>query len=212
MTDFPFTGALRQQVGANFSNFSRTQIPDEQLRPAAVAIVIVKHDLDDRASVLLTLRPEHINRHSGQFALPGGLLNEGEAAIEGSLRELKEELGVELSPDARLGTLDDYGTRSGFKITPVVFWGGDRLEINPDPGEVEQVYHIPLAELNRPDIPQFKHHEDSDRQVVYFEHLPAVGGDVYAPTAAMLYQFREVGLRGNHTRVAHYDQPKFAWN
>ncbi len=98
----------------NFSTFSRTGISNDQLRPAAVAIVIHKHSGNEGASVLLTLRPEHINRHKNQFALPGGRRNEDETATEAALRELKEELGLELGPDTVLGTLDDYGTRSGF--------------------------------------------------------------------------------------------------
>jgi hypothetical protein len=34
---------------------------------------------------------------------------------------------------------------------------------------------------------------------------------IYAPTAAFLYQFREVVIKGRETRVLHYDQPRFAW-
>ena len=166
---------------------------------------------DERAVVLLTLRPQHINRHSGQFALPGGRVNEGETVIEAARRELKEELDIELAPEAVLGTLDDYATRSGFLITPVVFWSGGALTINPDPSEVEQVYRIPLEELDSPDIPQFSRQVDGDHPVLYFPHLPSLNDSVYAPTAAILYQFRELALRGKDTRVAHYDQPIFAW-
>jgi len=211
LATFNFTDELRQKIDANFSAFSRTGISDEHLRPAAVAIVIDTHVEDDRAVVLLTLRTRHINRHKGQFALPGGRLNENETVIEAALRELKEELGVELTPDAALGTLDDYPTRSGFNITPVVFWGDGAMNISPDPSEVEEYYRIPLDDLDSPDIPQFMRQTDGDHPVLYIPHLPTLDDSVFAPTAAILYQFREVALRGNDKRVAHYDQPEFAW-
>jgi 8-oxo-dGTP pyrophosphatase MutT (NUDIX family) len=211
LATFSFTAGLRRQVSANFSTFSRAEISNDQLYHAAVAIVIDKHLENERAVVLLTRRSQHINQHKGQFALPGGRLNKGENVIEAALRELKEELGIELAPDAALGTLDDYATRSGFNITPVVFWGGDALEVKPDPNEVEQVFRIPVEELDSPSIPQFTRQVDGDHPVLYFPHLPTLGDSIYAPTAAILYQFREVALRGNNTRVAHYDQPRFAW-
>ncbi|MDP6426514.1 MAG: CoA pyrophosphatase [Rhodospirillales bacterium] len=211
MATFSFTEVLRRRIGANFSTFSRAEISNDQLNHAAVAIVIDKHLEDERATVLLTRRSQHINRHKGQFALPGGRLNKDETVNEAALRELKEELGVELAPGALLGTLDDYATRSGFNITPVVFWGGGALQAKPDPNEVAQVFRIPVEELDSPDIPQFTQQVDGDHPVLYFPHLPTLGDSVYAPTAAILYQFREVALRGNNTRVAHYDQPRFAW-
>ena len=41
--------------------------------------------------------------------------------------------------------------------------------------------------------------------------LPLLGTLVHAPTAAMLHQFGEVVLHGRPTRVAHFEQPVFAW-
>jgi hypothetical protein len=76
--------------------------------------------------------------------------------------------------------------------------------------EVEEAYHIPLAELDSPAIPHFDDGPEAGRPVLY-SRLPSLGHAMYAPTAAILYQFREVALRGLHTRVAHYDQPTFAW-
>ena len=109
-----------------------------------------------------------------------------------------------------MGRLDDYPTRSGFRITPVVIWGGDEVELKPDNNEVAQVFRIPLSELDRNDLKEL-HESNSPEAPILSINLPTTGGSVYAPTAAIIYQFREVALRGKHTRVSHFDQPKFAW-
>ena len=41
--------------------------------------------------------------------------------------------------------------------------------------------------------------------------MPVGDNWIAAPTAAILYQFREVCILGRDTRVAHFDQPAFAW-
>lgn len=175
-----------------------------------MAIVIVKYPGSPKASVLLTLRPDHMNRHGGQYALPGGRLDCGETPVEGALRELHEELGLPIDAAQVLGMLDDYPTRSGFRITPVVVWAEEPAGLKPDPNEVAQVFHIPLTELDSPDIPTLSDAAPGERPVLS-AYLPTLGHEVYAPTAAMLYQFREVAMWGNATRVADYDEPAFAW-
>jgi 8-oxo-dGTP pyrophosphatase MutT (NUDIX family) len=205
-----FATRLRTRIAARLAEFERHSIDDRNLQRAAVSIVIVGGD-DGGASVLLTRRPTHLNRHGGQFALPGGRLDEGETVIEAALRELHEELGLELDETAVVGRLDDYPTRSGFRISPVVLWGGDAPRLAPDPNEVARVFHIPLSELDHPDLPQTTE-SDAGEHPVLSVRLPTAGGSVYAPTAAVLYQFREVALRGDATRVHHFDQPRFAWS
>ncbi|MDH5558824.1 MAG: CoA pyrophosphatase [Alphaproteobacteria bacterium] len=208
MTDLSFNTDLRARIEANLAAFERRVIADDSLRHAAVAIVIVD-DGGKEAALLLTTRPEGLRRHGGQYALPGGRLDEGETAREAALRELEEELGLTLGEERIIGTLDDYPTRSGFCITPVVIWGGEAGTIRPDPEEVDQVYHIPLADLLSPDIPHLE--PGPDDHPILSAPLATLGHQVFAPTAAMLYQFREVALLGRATRVAHYDQPAFAW-
>lgn len=190
--------------------FDVRALENTDLRPAAVAIVIVQHPGIGQASILLTLRPDRMKRHAGQYALPGGRLDTGENQLQAALRELQEELGVVLGPNDLLGTLDDYPTRSGFQITPMVFWGEAPVNLRPDPDEVAQVFHVPLEELDSSDIPILSD-PAPDEQPVLSAYLPTLGEEFFAPTAAMLYQFREVALRGNRTRVAQYDQPTFAW-
>jgi 8-oxo-dGTP pyrophosphatase MutT (NUDIX family) len=159
-------------------------------------------------AVLLTRRAPRLRAHGGQWALPGGRLEPGESSVDAALRELHEELGLDLAVGHVLGILDDYPTRSGYVITPVVVWGGADPHLQPDPGEVLSVHRISFRELCRPDSPRFVAIPESDRPVV---QLP-IGGDlVHAPTGAVLLQFRRVAVEGVAERVSDYEQPVFAW-
>jgi 8-oxo-dGTP pyrophosphatase MutT (NUDIX family) len=159
-------------------------------------------------AVLLTRRNAKLRAHAGQWALPGGRVDEGEAPVDTARRELREELDLDLPGSALLGMLDDYPTRSGYVITPCVFWGGADPELHPHPDEVLSVHRVAFRELCRPDSPRFVTIPESDRPVV---QLP-IGGDlIHAPTGAVLLQFRRVGLEGTSERVAAYEQPVFAW-
>ncbi len=201
---------LRSRIVRHLERFPVLPIADEELKKAAVAIVVGPGTKDGEACTLLTLRPRTIKRHSSQFALPGGRLDAGETSIAAALRELEEELGLSLPASCVLGSLDDYPTRSGFRITPVVVWCETEMALTPDPAEVDTVYRIPLSELDSPDIPILSPPAEGDRPVLSML-LPALSREMFAPTAAILFQFREVALRGMTTRVAQYDQPAFAW-
>ena len=205
-----FDDALRQRLTQSLASFERRPIDDAAMRLAAVALVIVRGVTANEAALLLTKRPANLRRHASQFALPGGRLDDGETVIEAALREVSEELGLSLDPGAVLGQLDDYPTRSGFRITPIVAWADDISAMTPDPTEVAKVFRIPLADLESPAIPHLETTAEGAEPVLS-AHLATLGHRVYAPTAALLYQFREVCLRGLPTRVAHFDQPKFAW-
>jgi len=202
-----FEPDLREQVRGNLESFPRCEMPLQERRPAAVALVVL---LDDtaRPCFLLTRRAAGLRAHAGQWALPGGHLDPGENAENAALRELSEEMGLALPSNTVLGLLDDYGTRSGFIITPVVVWGGRDTPLAPDPREVAQAHLIPLTELLKPEVPGLRFIPESERPVI---SIPLLGTLVHAPTAAILYQFREVALRGLATRVAHFEQPLFAW-
>ncbi len=181
-----------------------TLIPAERsdLKRAAVAITLV----DDGGAFLLTRRAASMRHHAGQWALPGGRLDPGEDAGTAARRELDEELGLRLGVDAELGVLDDYATRSGYVITPVVLWAGAGTGLVPNPDEVGEVHRVPLGDIDVE--PRFLTIPESDAPVI---QLPLFDRFVHAPTGAVLHQFREVVLHGRATRVAHLEQPVFAW-
>ncbi len=160
------------------------------------------------AAFLLTRRGNHLNRNAGQWALPGGRVEDGETPLDTARRETEEEIGLSLPSESLLGCLDDYPTRSGFVITPFVFWAGDDAEPVANPEEVDSVHRIGIRELLRQDSPRFIEIPESPRPVI---QLP-IGGDlVHAPTGAVLHQFRRVAYEGTLERVDEYEQPTFAW-
>ena len=205
--DGTFSEALKARVKANLAGFSRQAIAPDGRRLAAVAAVLLPDDAG-RACFLLTRRTATLRDHARQWALPGGRIDAGESSEEAALRELQEEVGVALDASAVLGLLDDYGTRSGFIITPVVVWAGERTELTPNPDEVAHVYRVPLADLDKPDVPRLISIPESDRPVI---QVPLLSSLIHAPTAAVLYQMREVVVHGRPTRVAHFEQPTWAW-
>jgi 8-oxo-dGTP pyrophosphatase MutT (NUDIX family) len=162
----------------------------------------------ERAALLLTRRAATLRDHAGQWALPGGRIDSGESPEAAALRELAEETGLVVGADAVLGRLDDFATRSGFVITPVVVWAGTGDALHPNAAEVESLHRIPVDEFLREDAPMLETTTDSEHPVL---RMPVGTSWIAAPTAAFLYQFRELCLLGRPTRVAHFDQPRFAW-
>jgi 8-oxo-dGTP pyrophosphatase MutT (NUDIX family) len=158
-------------------------------------------------SFLLTRRAAGLRSHAAQWALPGGRCDANETQAQAALRELHEELGLDLGEGDVLGLLDDYPTRSGYLITPVVVWVSTSAALAPNPAEVASVHRIALSGIEREDAFSFTTIPESTRRVVRF-HL--AGQFIHAPTAALVYQFREV-LAGRTTRVAELEQPVFAW-
>lgn len=207
MTAPRFTRALREAMLDRLARFDRRALPSGSSTLAAVALVVVPRE-DGEAAVLLTLRAAGLRRHGGQWALPGGRLDPGETPEEGALRELEEEIGLTLPADHVLGWLDDYPTRSGFAITPVVVWGDGAAPLRPDPREVAGIYHVPLEDLVDPQSLVLHSIPQSDRPVLALSILDTL---IYAPTAAILHQFAEVAVLGRETRVDQYEQPLFAW-
>ena len=165
-------------------------------------------DVSGGAAFLLCRRASRLTSHAAQWALPGGRVDPGETAVEAALRELREEVGIELPEATVLGLLDDYPTRSGYVITPVVIWGGGRLDPHPSPDEVVAVYRVGLHQLQRDDSPRFIAIPESPRPVV---QVPLGGDLIHAPTGAVLLQLRWLGLEGRHDPVDGLEQPVFAW-
>lgn len=198
---------LAERVRSHLSRHVRHEHTLEDRLHAAVAVVLLP-DAGGRPCFVLTRRASGLARHAGQWALPGGRLDPGEDPEAAALRECQEEVGLSLAPAAVLGRLDDYATRSGFVITPVVVWSAGPETLHPDPDEVAEIHLVPLAELERPGVPHLRRIPESERPVL---SIPLVGTHIHAPTAAILFQLREVAVWGRATRVAHYEQPVFAW-
>jgi 8-oxo-dGTP pyrophosphatase MutT (NUDIX family) len=219
--DLRFDHHLYQLIEGNLRKHDAVSLDHEGHRRAAVAFTLIAgsvapgignipHDTTPlaEAAFILTTRAATLSSHAGQRAYPGGRLDPGENAEQAALRELAEEVGLELEGDSILGRLDDYATRSGFVITPIVVWADGDANLVANPGEVDQIHRIPLRELLRADAPLLDAIEDSDHPVL---RMP-LGDDWFAaPSAAIAYQFREVALLGKATRVAHFEQPRFAW-
>jgi len=217
-----FSNALQRHIESNLHLYETLSQKAHGLRHAAVALTIVEVDetstdefissckVDRRdAALILTRRSFSLKNHAGQWALPGGRIDRGESPEDTALRELSEEVGLNLDRKDILGRLDDFATRSGFVMTPVVLWGGPGARLTPNPAEVSSLHRISLREFLRPDAPLLEEYSESLHPVLY---MPVGSGWIAAPTAALLYQFREMALLGKETRVAHYEQPYFAWS
>lgn len=211
---------LRSRIHQNLDAWEVRRARHGPERTAAVALTLIEEGTgadvpglakpkgwSTAAAVLLTRRSESLNNHAGQWALPGGRIDEDESPVEAALREMDEEVGLRLAASDLLGALDDYVTRSGFVITPLVFWGGAAHELTPNEAEVASVHRIALEEFMRDDAPLLEPSEDVGRQIL---RMPVGHSWIAAPTAALLYQFREICIAGRPTRVDHFDQPLFA--
>jgi mutator protein MutT len=212
---------LRQRITEHLQAFALRSADASGLRAAAVAVAIADEgsgaDLSGvrqpdgwstEAALLLTKRAGALRNHAGQWALPGGRIDAGETPEQAALRELHEEVGLHLGEDSLIGRLDDFVTRSGYVITPVLVWAGAARELVPNPQEVRSIHRIPVDEFLRADAPMLEHRADSEHPVL---RMPVGDSWIAAPTAAVLYQFRELCICGRPTRVAHFEQPHFAW-
>jgi 8-oxo-dGTP pyrophosphatase MutT (NUDIX family) len=214
--------ALCRHISVNLKKFDIQKHESNGVKRAAVAITVVEvahgtniygmtpyDQWNNDAALILTIRAAKLKKHSGQWAFPGGRRDDGETPEETALRELSEEVGLKLDHENVLGRLDDFTTRSGFVISPVVIWGGVATDLTPNPAEVESIHRIPVKEFMRKDAPILVENNESRNPILL---MPVGNSWIAAPTAAMIYQFREVAIFGQNTRVAHFEQPYFAWN
>jgi 8-oxo-dGTP pyrophosphatase MutT (NUDIX family) len=199
------SGFDRETLADRVRGFDRHTHELAGRKAAAVALAVVEDDVGP--GIVVTKRPDTMRAHPGQWALPGGRVDDGESVADAARRELREELALDVAADTMLGMLDDYSTRSGYRITPVVIWaGGVTAQIEPNPAEVASV-HIAYESVFDVE-PLFATIPESEQPII---RMPMLNTWIHAPTAAVIYQFRELAIHGRTTRVAQYEQPVFAW-
>jgi 8-oxo-dGTP pyrophosphatase MutT (NUDIX family) len=195
--------ALKARIAGNLARFERRAVEGPGFRRAAVAILLSPRQRE--TVYVLTRRALTLRRGAGNYALPGGHFEVGEDAVDAAIRETAEELGVQMQRRDALGLLDDFVTLSGHAVTPVVVWSPRPLALKPDPAEVHEAWFVPIAELDHPGSPLSEVNPAGAPILKMF----ARGNWINPPTAAMLYQFREVALHGRATRVIDIGQPSW---
>ncbi len=152
--------------------------------PAAVLVPLIERP--EGLSVLLTTRTEHLRRHAGQVAFPGGRADPGETPWQTALREAQEEVGLDPALVHVAGLSDPFWTRTGYLITPVVGFVSPALTITPNPEEVAEVFEVPFDFL----MDAANHHEmervfpDGARRQVLT--MPYGGRHIWGITAMLL--------------------------
>lgn len=206
---FLFDAEFKSLVAARCAGFERQPGGTElALKRAAVAVTLVNAgDGSGRAAFILTERPSTMRNHAGQWALPGGRCDEGETIAQAALREIEEEIGLSIPESEVLGTLDDFVSRSGYRITPVVVWASASETLRLNKEEVAIAYRLPLDGFVTEETVSFVSIKESPRPVI---RIRLMGSHLHAPTAAIMYQFCEL-LAGRVARVSEFEQPLFAW-
>ena len=124
---YHFDDNLKDAMSRHLRGFPQQEIHDPELRLAGVALVVAQSLDNGGACLLLTRRSTALRRHAGQYALPGGRVDEGETFQDAALRELSEELGLHYNSSTVLGALDDYRTALGVLHSPLLLYGAARL-------------------------------------------------------------------------------------
>lgn len=160
------------------------------LAPAAVLIPLVVYM--DRTSVLMTRRTEHLSTHPGQISFPGGHMEDVDnTPEETALRETEEEIGLNRRHINIIGRLDDYETRTGFRVTPIVAMLTPPFYLTPNPNEVAEAFEVPLAFLLDP-VNHKRHsliYEGTKRE---FYAIPFNQYYIWGATAGMLINLYEL--------------------
>lgn len=171
----------------------------ETATPAAVLMALVG---EASLRMILTRRTNHLSAHAGQISFPGGRSEASDADAAGTaLREAEEEIGLASSRMRVLGTLPDYITVTGFRVSPVIGWAPEAGTLTPDPSEVADVFTVPLSFLMNPANHQVRivsASESPTGELIRFYAMPFVEDGlreeqfIWGATAAMirnLYHF-----------------------
>ena len=173
----------------NHAELDGLPIPAAGLADAAVLVGLVPHAAG--TTVLLTRRTDALRNHAGQVSFPGGRVEPDDAdAIAAALRETGEEIGVPVHQISPIGLLDPLMTITGFRVLPVVAMIDRDYVAVPDPGEVAEVFEVPLAFLVDPANLGHHHVEFGGRRrrVLEFRY-PAQR--IWGVTASILWNLRQ---------------------
>lgn len=163
--------------------------PDRRLRPAAVLCPIIERT--DGFHVILTRRADHLSKHAGQVAFPGGKVDAGDPSpMAAALREAEEEIGLTADFVEILGAIDPYETSTSFSVTPFVGMVDPRFQPLLDENEVAEVFETPLSFLMDPANHQRHAREWMGRRREFYA-MPWMGADgaeryIWGATAGML--------------------------
>ena len=164
--------------------------PARTLTPAAVLVPLVARP--GGLTAMFTQRTDHLLHHAGQISFPGGHMDPGDGTPEETaLRETEEEVGLDRRHVEIVGRLDEYVTRTGFSITPVVALVTPPFETNPDPEEVDDVFEVPLSFLLDP-VNHQRHSREFEGRTREFHAMPFRDYYIWGATAGMLINLYEV--------------------
>jgi len=174
------TAALRRQVAET-----------ADLNPRAAAVLIPIIDRKPEATVLVTLRTDHLSVHANQIAFPGGKIEKTDVTLaDTALREAEEEVGLARSFVDIVGFLDCYRTNKGFCIAPAVGVVTPDFSLKLDAREVAEVFEVPLRFLMSPENHEF-HEREINGERRDFYAMPYQGRHIWGVTAGIIRAFYE---------------------
>jgi 8-oxo-dGTP pyrophosphatase MutT (NUDIX family) len=159
-------------------------IEGEDGEPLLAAVLVAITDRSE-PGLILTVRREHMRKHAGQVAFPGGRIDEGETAVRAALREANEDLSLDPDQVQVLGEADQYRTVSGYGVTPVVGLVPPDLPFVPNPEEVADWFEAPLDFVLNP-INQRRMSAEFQGRTRHYYQIDWQGRRIWGATAAML--------------------------
>lgn len=164
-------------------------LPAGEPRPAAVLVGVVAHA--PAPTVLLTRRHDNLRHHAGQVSFPGGRIEAFDASpAAAAMREAHEEVGLQSAQFTALGYLDPLLTITGFRILPLLGVIKPDFVAVPDPGEVADVFEMPLEFLLDPTQLEEKQLQfgGKPRRVLQYRYDQQ---RIWGVTASILFNLRE---------------------
>lgn len=113
-----------------------------------LAAVVAPFIEDPEPSIVFTVRSNDLSRHAGEISFPGGLQDPGETLRETALREVFEEIGLDLAATELVGALPAVHTFvSGILVVPFVGMLGSPPQFTVSDEEIQEVLTFSVARL-----------------------------------------------------------------